>query len=131
MRIVNYGNTRRVEEPRLSQGAGGLIGPEIFPTTLDNVRRTRARFGDALEIIATGGVDSPDKAAALLDAGATGRLLLHRIHHARARCWRGASWNDCAHSRVRSELPTACPHVHRYPQSSKSARSGADSRAQA
>jgi dihydroorotate dehydrogenase len=68
--IVNYGNTRRVEEPRLSQRAGGLSGPELFATTLANVRRTRARFGDALEIIATGGVDEADKALALLDAGA-------------------------------------------------------------
>jgi dihydroorotate dehydrogenase len=70
VRIVNYGNTRRVDEPRLSQRAGGLSGPEIFSATLDNLRRTRKRFGDALEIIATGGVDSPDKAAALLDEGA-------------------------------------------------------------
>ena len=70
VRIVNYGNTRRIEEPRLSQGAGGLSGPEIFAATLDNVRRTRKRFGDALEIIATGGVDAPDKAAALLAEGA-------------------------------------------------------------
>ena len=70
VRIVNYGNTRRIEEPRLSQRAGGLSGPEIFPATLDNVRRTRKRFGDALEIIGTGGVDSPDKAVALLEAGA-------------------------------------------------------------
>ncbi len=71
VRIVNYGNTRRVEERRLSQGSGGLSGPEIFPATLANVRRTRARFGDRLELIATGGVDAPDKARALLDAGAT------------------------------------------------------------
>jgi dihydroorotate dehydrogenase len=71
VRIVNYGNTRRVEEGRLSQGTGGLSGPEIFPATLANVRRTRARFGGALEIIATGGVDSPDKALALLREGAT------------------------------------------------------------
>jgi dihydroorotate dehydrogenase len=69
--VVNYGNARRVEDRRLSQGAGGLSGPEIFPTTLDNVRRTRARFGDALDLIATGGVDTPDKARQLLDAGAT------------------------------------------------------------
>ncbi|MBI4593233.1 MAG: hypothetical protein HY728_03380 [Candidatus Rokubacteria bacterium] len=68
--IINYGNTRRVEDPRLSQGAGGLSGPEIFAATLGNLRRTRARFADPLEIIATGGVDSPDKALALLDAGA-------------------------------------------------------------
>lgn len=71
VRIVNYGNTRRVDDPRLSQGTGGLSGPEIFPATLANVRRTRARFGDAVEIIATGGVDAPDKALALLGEGAT------------------------------------------------------------
>ena len=68
--IVNSGNTRRVEEPRLSQKAGGLSGPALFPVTLDNVRRLRERFGPALEIIATGGIDSPDKARAALDAGA-------------------------------------------------------------
>ena len=70
VRIVNYGNTRRIEEPRLSQRAGGLSGPEIFTATLDNLRRTRKRFGDSVEIIATGGVDAPDKAAALLAEGA-------------------------------------------------------------
>lgn len=71
VRVITYGNTRRVEERRLSQGAGGLSGPEIFPATLANVRRTRARFGTQLDLIATGGVDAPDKALALLDAGAT------------------------------------------------------------
>jgi dihydroorotate dehydrogenase len=71
VRVINYGNTRRVDAPRLSQAAGGLSGPEIFPATLDNVRRTRARFGAGLDVIATGGVDAPDKALALLEAGAT------------------------------------------------------------
>lgn len=70
VRIINYGNTRRIEEARLSQGAGGLSGPDIFPATLANLRAARKRFGDALELIATGGVDSPDKAAALLANGA-------------------------------------------------------------
>jgi len=69
--IVNYGNTRRVDDARLSQKSGGLSGPEIFSTTLANVKRTRATFGDRLQLIATGGVDAPDKARALLDAGAT------------------------------------------------------------
>src|SRR5437899_4100546 len=69
--IVNYGNTRRIAEPRLSQGAGGLPGPELFASTLQNVRRTRAKFGESLQIIATGGVDSADKALALIRAGAT------------------------------------------------------------
>lgn len=71
VRVVNYGNARRIEEPRLSQGAGGLSGPELFPATLAQVRRTRARFGDGLDLIATGGVDAPDKARRLLEAGAT------------------------------------------------------------
>jgi dihydroorotate dehydrogenase len=70
VRIVNYGNTRRIEDARLSQGAGGLSGPDIFPATLENLRRTRATFGRDVEIIATGGVDSPDKALQLLRAGA-------------------------------------------------------------
>jgi dihydroorotate dehydrogenase len=68
--IVNCGNTRRVEEPRLSQGTGGLSGPALFPTTLENVRRLRERFGRAIEIIACGGIDTPDKARAALRAGA-------------------------------------------------------------
>jgi dihydroorotate dehydrogenase len=71
VRIVNYGNTRRIEEPRLSQGTGGLSGPAIFDATLANLERTRRVFGDRVEIIATGGVDAPDKALRLLDAGAT------------------------------------------------------------
>jgi dihydroorotate dehydrogenase len=69
--IVNSGNTRRVEEPRLSQKAGGLSGPALFAATLEGVRRLRDRFGSRLEIIATGGIDAPEKALAALDAGAT------------------------------------------------------------
>ena len=71
VRVINYGNTRRVEDPRLSQRVGGLSGPDIFPATLENIRRTRARFGDRFDLIATGGIDTPEKARALLDAGAT------------------------------------------------------------
>jgi dihydroorotate dehydrogenase len=70
VRIVNYGNTRRIEEPRLSQRSGGLSGPEIFAATRANVARTRARFGSDLGIIATGGIDSAGKALALLREGA-------------------------------------------------------------
>jgi len=71
VQIVNYGNTRKVVNRRLSQGEGGLSGPDIFPTTLENLRRTRRTFGRDFDIIATGGVDSPDKAAQLLEEGAT------------------------------------------------------------
>ena len=69
--IVNCGNTRRVDEPRLSQKTGGLSGPALFGETLANVRRLRERFGDSIEIIATGGIDTPDKALQTLRAGAT------------------------------------------------------------
>ena len=69
--IVNCGNTRRIEEPRLSQKTGGLSGPALFAETLENVRRLRERFADGIEIIATGGIDAPDKAAQALAAGAT------------------------------------------------------------
>src|SRR5512138_1925512 len=34
VRIVNYGNTRKVANRQLSQGEGGLSGPDIFPTTV-------------------------------------------------------------------------------------------------
>src|SRR5215470_9021952 len=71
IQVVNYGNARRIDEPRLSQRAGGLSGPEIFPATLEHLRRTRQKFGADLDIVATGGVDSPEKAVALLRAGAT------------------------------------------------------------
>jgi dihydroorotate dehydrogenase len=71
VRIINYGNTRKVVNRQLSQGEGGLSGPDIFPTTLENLRRTRRSFGGDFDIIATGGVDSPDKAVKLLDEGAT------------------------------------------------------------
>ncbi len=69
--VVNCGNTRRVEEPRLSQRSGGLSGPALFATTLENVRRLRERFGSRVDIIATGGIDSPDRALRALGAGAT------------------------------------------------------------
>jgi dihydroorotate dehydrogenase len=69
--IVNCGNTRRVEEPRLSQKTGGLSGPALFAETLVNVRRLRERFADRIDVVATGGIDAPDKALRLLEAGAT------------------------------------------------------------
>ena len=69
--IVNCGNTRRVDEPRLSQKSGGLSGPALFKETLANVRRLRERFTDRIEIIATGGIDTPAKALEILGAGAT------------------------------------------------------------
>ena len=67
---LNFGNTRRVEDARLSQRAGGLSGPELFPTVLEAVRELRRMVGARVGIIATGGVDTPAKAVAALEAGA-------------------------------------------------------------
>jgi dihydroorotate dehydrogenase subfamily 1 len=67
---INFGNTRRVDEPRLSQRAGGLSGPELFPTVLEAVRELRRTIGPRIGLIATGGVDTPAKALAALEAGA-------------------------------------------------------------
>jgi dihydroorotate dehydrogenase len=68
--VLNFGNTRRIEEPRLSQRAGGLSGPALFPTVLETIRTLRRTVGPRLGLIATGGVDSPEKVLALLEVGA-------------------------------------------------------------
>jgi dihydroorotate dehydrogenase len=68
--VINFGNTRRIEEPRLSQRAGGLSGPELFPTVLETIRDLRRTVGPKKGLIATGGVDSPAKALTALEAGA-------------------------------------------------------------
>jgi len=67
---INFGNTRRVDDPRLSQRAGGLSGPELFPTVLATVRELRRTAGPRVGLIATGGIDTPAKALAALEAGA-------------------------------------------------------------
>jgi dihydroorotate dehydrogenase len=127
--IVNYGNTRRVAEPRLSQGAGGLSGPELFAATLENLKRTRDKFGARLEIIATGGIDSADKALACIRAGATAcsyftgfitrgpllaRQILDRLSRELDRA--GAPSLDALRVGEATErLPTGCPHFHNRP----------------
>jgi len=68
--VLNFGNTRRVDEPRLSQRAGGLSGPELFPTVLETVRELRRTVGDRVGVIATGGVDTTANTLAALEAGA-------------------------------------------------------------
>jgi dihydroorotate dehydrogenase len=67
---VNFGNSRRVPEPRLSQGAGGLSGPALFANVLAAVRELRKTLGPDRILIATGGIDSPARALAALEAGA-------------------------------------------------------------
>jgi dihydroorotate dehydrogenase len=68
--VVNFGNTRRVTEPRLSQGAGGLSGPALFDDVVATVRELRRALGPERGLIATGGIDTPAKALAAIEAGA-------------------------------------------------------------
>jgi dihydroorotate dehydrogenase len=68
--VVNFGNARRIPEPRLSQGAGGLSGPALFTNVLATVRELRQRLGPRVGLIATGGIDAPGKAIAAIEAGA-------------------------------------------------------------
>jgi dihydroorotate dehydrogenase len=67
---VNFGNARRVTEPRLSQGAGGQSGPVLFDNVLATVRELRGMLGPDRALIATGGIDTPAKAVAAITAGA-------------------------------------------------------------
>jgi dihydroorotate dehydrogenase len=68
--VVNFGNTRRVTEARLSQGAGGISGPALLANVLVTLRELRRALGPARGLIATGGIDSPASALAALEAGA-------------------------------------------------------------
>jgi len=52
-------------------GAGGLSGPPLRDRALAVLVRLRARAGDRLVLIATGGIETPDDAWARLRAGAT------------------------------------------------------------
>ena len=64
-------NTRPVSDRRLSVGAGGLSGRELFADTVRIVGDVRTTTGGALPINACGGVLSATDALACLDAGAT------------------------------------------------------------
>jgi dihydroorotate dehydrogenase subfamily 1 len=67
---VNYSNARPVCEKRLSMGEGGLSGPELYENMLENVERIYKEFGMDIDIIATGGIDSPEKAYEAISKGA-------------------------------------------------------------
>ncbi len=64
-------NTRPVADRRLSAGAGGLSGRELFPDTVRIVADVRRATAGALPINACGGVFTAADAKACLQAGAT------------------------------------------------------------
>lgn len=67
---VNFGNTKRVKEPRLSLGYGGLSGPRLYDNVLRNIYYIYKEFKGFVKIIATGGIDSPGKAYLAMVNGA-------------------------------------------------------------
>ncbi|UCD07541.1 MAG: hypothetical protein JSW41_01030 [Candidatus Aenigmatarchaeota archaeon] len=69
--IVNYANTLPVKEKRLPMGFGGLSGPELYEDTIRIVKKIRKEFGEDLYIIATGGIDSGEKAYRAMESGAS------------------------------------------------------------
>ncbi|WP_017595191.1 quinone-dependent dihydroorotate dehydrogenase [Nocardiopsis potens] len=82
-------------------GAGGLSGAPLKRRSLEVLRRLRARTGDALVLIAAGGIETPEDAWERIRAGATlvqgytgliygGPLWPRRIHKGLARLTRRA-----------------------------------------
>jgi dihydroorotate dehydrogenase len=64
-------NTRPIADRRLSAGAGGLSGRELFADTVPIVGAVREATGGALPINACGGIFSAADALDCLEAGAT------------------------------------------------------------
>ena len=64
-------NTRPVPDRRLSAGAGGVSGKELWPSTVRIVRELRGATGGALPINACGGIFTAQDALACIEAGAT------------------------------------------------------------
>ena len=82
-------------------GAGGLSGAPLKPRALHVLRRLRARVGDRLVLVASGGIETPEDAWERIEAGATlvqaytgfiygGPLWPCRIHRGLAQRARGA-----------------------------------------
>jgi dihydroorotate dehydrogenase len=67
---VVCGNTRAVEDPRMSTGRGGLSGAPLTEATPRSVGDVRAIVGDDLAVVACGGIFTPEDVRASLDAGA-------------------------------------------------------------
>jgi dihydroorotate dehydrogenase len=82
-------------------GAGGLSGAPLKPRALHVLRRLRARVGDRLVLVASGGIETPEDAWERIEAGATlvqaytgfiygGPLWPRRIHRGLAQRTRDA-----------------------------------------
>lgn len=68
---VTIGNTRPVEDPRVTVGRGGLSGRDLWPGTVPAVAAVREVVGHGPAVNACGGVFSAEDALACLEVGAT------------------------------------------------------------
>jgi dihydroorotate dehydrogenase len=101
-------------------GAGGLSGAPLRPRALHVLRRLRARVGDRLVLVASGGIETTDDAWERIQAGATlvqaytgfvygGPLWPRRIHRGLARRARDAGFTSIQQA-VGGALPAAARH---------------------
>ena len=67
---VTASNSLPVKDDRLAVGMGGLSGPPLLERTKEAVSRLRESVGKGFELNASGGISSPEDAAALLRLGA-------------------------------------------------------------
>ncbi len=90
-------------------GAGGLSGAPLRPLALHVLRRLRARVGDRLVLVASGGIETADDAWLRIEAGATllqgytgfiygGPLWPRRIHRGLARRVRAQGFSSIGHA---------------------------------
>lgn len=68
---VTIGNTRPVEDPRLTVGRGGLSGRDLWESTVPAVAAVRDVVGPGAAVNACGGVSTADDVLACLEAGAS------------------------------------------------------------
>ena len=68
---VTIGNTRPVDDVRLTVGRGGRSGRDLWPATVPAVAAVREAVGPGSAVNACGGVSTADDVLACLEAGAT------------------------------------------------------------
>ncbi len=79
---ITVGNTRPVDDVRLSVGRGGLSGRDLWPSTVPAVAAVREVVGPDLPVNACGGVSTAADVIACLEAGATSvQLYSALIYH--------------------------------------------------
>lgn len=68
---ITAGNTKKIREPRLGSGYGGLSGKPLLVETLRSVKEIYGRTDGKLDIIATGGIFSGKDAFDAISCGAS------------------------------------------------------------